>query len=295
MVINHDLDQMKKLKKFIGKLKPCINCNEINFDVWAKIEYLEAKKCKNCGMISVNPHLTEEGLTKYYQGYLEERTTNENELFEQRWRTYELDRTWLETFIDNGKILDIGCSGGHFLSTFDLKKWNVMGVEIEEEDKKYAMEKYGIPVKVGKITEMEFTEKFDVVMMRGVIEHFSDPITVLKKCNNIINPGGYLFITATPSGDSFAFDVYREKWKLYTPISHIHFFTVNILSNILQKMNFKLVSHHYQYEETPYANPNSDYEKIRNDICLINSGKKEQVTTSVPFLGSIITAIWKKE
>ena len=160
------------------------------------------------------------------------------------------------------KFLDVGCSGGHFLSTFDSKKWDVMGVEIEKEAADSARKEYGFSVRVGKITELEFEEQFDVIVMRGVIEHFSDPISVLEKCSRLLNPGGYLFITATPAGDSFAFDVYREKWSLFTPISHIHFFTVNSLSKILDKYQMNLISHHYQYQETPYANPQKDYAKI---------------------------------
>ena len=64
---------------------------------------------------------------------------------------------------------------------------------------------------------------YDLVMMRGTIEHFLDPIAVLKKCSEILKPGGILFITATPDGNSFAFNVYRHKWRLFTPYNHIHF------------------------------------------------------------------------
>jgi 2-polyprenyl-3-methyl-5-hydroxy-6-metoxy-1,4-benzoquinol methylase len=288
------MNEFSILEKFLGQPKSCIICQGKEFESWAKIEYLEARRCINCGMISVNPHLTEEGLIKFYDGYFKERTTNEGKLFEQRWKTYEIDRKWLENFIEQGKILDVGCSGGHFLSTFDSKKWDVMGVEIEKEAADFARKEYGIPVRVGKIIELEFEERFDVIVMRGVIEHFSDPIQVLEKCTMLLKPSGYLFITATPAGDSFAFDVYREKWVLFTPISHIHFFTVNLLSRILKKYKMNLISQHYQYQETPYANPQKDYTKIKQDIILKNSGKTEEITNSVPFPGSMITAIWKK-
>jgi hypothetical protein len=98
------MNEISKFKKFLGQLKPCIICKSTEFESWAKIEYLEAKKCVNCGMISVNPHLMEEGLVKFYDGYFKERTTNEEKLFEQRWETYEIDRKWLENFIEQGKI-----------------------------------------------------------------------------------------------------------------------------------------------------------------------------------------------
>ena len=105
---------------------------------------------------------------------------------------------------------------------------------------------------------------------------------------------GYLFITATPVGNSFAFDVYREKWHLFTPLGHIHFFTVELLTRILKTFGMSLIDQHYQYEETPYANPEKDFAKIKNDIILISQGKGDQIQTSPPFSGSMMTAVWKK-
>ena len=72
------------------------------------------------------------------------------------------------------------------------------------------------------MAEIEFKKKYDLVMMRGVIEHFKDPISVLKKCSEIIKKDGMLF-AATPAGDAFTFNVYREHWRMFTPLEHIHF------------------------------------------------------------------------
>ena len=84
----------------MGDLKPCIICNNENFELWAKLDFFEAKKCKNCEMISVNPHPTQEGLKKYYQGYLNERLDDSYEILnEQRKKMYLIDRDWILRFI----------------------------------------------------------------------------------------------------------------------------------------------------------------------------------------------------
>ena len=139
-----------------------------------------------------------------------------------------------------------------------------------------------------------FEKKFDLLIMRGVIEHISDPIEYLKKSSELVKPGGFLFITATPAGDSFAFYVYREKWHLFTPPEHLHFFTTQLLTRKLKEFGFSLVDFHYQYEETPYANNSKDYRKIISDIELMKNGKHEQIESSSPFLGSMITGVWQK-
>ena len=58
------LPTTNELEKYLGELKPCIICTSKNLESWAKLDYLEANKCKDCGMISVNPHLNEEGLER---------------------------------------------------------------------------------------------------------------------------------------------------------------------------------------------------------------------------------------
>ena len=282
-----------ELKNYLGELRPCIICNSENLEEWAKLDYLEAKKCKDCGMISVNPHLNDEGLTKVYQDYFLHRL-DEKELFEKRKIMYKIDHDWITKFINHGKMLDVGCSGGQFLSVFDSKKWERQGVEIDKDAAEFAKSEYNIPVSIGYFPEISFEEKFDLVVIRGVIEHFSDPISVLKKCAEVLKPNGFLFITATPVGNSFAFDVYREKWHLFTPLAHIHFFTVDLLSRVLKTFGMSLIDQHYQYEETPYANPEKDFAKIQEDIILISKGKQDEIEKSVTFSGSMMTAVWQK-
>ena len=282
-----------ELKKYLGELRSCIICNGKNLEAWAKLDYLEAKKCKDCGMISVNPHLNDEGLSKVYQDYFTHRL-DEKELFEKRKIMYKIDHDWVTKFINHGKMLDVGCSGGQFLSVFDPKKWKRQGVEIDKDAAEFAKTEYDIPVSIGYFPEISFEEKFDLIVIRGVIEHFSDPISVLKKCSEVLKPNGFLFITATPVGNSFAFDVYREKWHLFTPLAHIHFFTVDLLSQVLKTFGMSLIDQHYQYEETPYANPEKDFAKIQEDIVLISQGKQDQIKQSVTFSGSMMTAVWQK-
>ena len=283
-----------KFKKYLGEKRSCIICKKKDFEIWATLDDFTAQKCKNCGMISMNPSLTQEGLLLYYSDYLTNRLTSEKTLYEQRQQAYLIDRNWILNFIDSGKVLDVGCSGGQFLSTFDNVKWSKLGVDIEQSDADFAKKNFGINIRVGDLTKLVWEEKFDLVMMRGVIEHILEPISYLKKCCELVKPGGFLYITATPMADSFAFFVYREKWIMFNPPEHLHFFTLDILTSLLEKEGFELLNFHYQYQETPYANIEEDYKKLFHDIQLINEGNKCEISTSVPFLGSLLTAVWKK-
>ena len=284
----------EKLRVYLDKPHPCLVCDHDQFDLWAKEGYLEALKCRACGMISVNPHFTDAGLDLFYRDYFQYR---QEDLLrkQQRDQAYILDRDWINLFIQGGDLLDIGCSGGFFLNTFSSEHWNRHGVEMGQSAADFGLKNFGIPIMVGNLVEMDIQQRFDLVMLRGVIEHVRDPIPYLEKCISLLKPGGLLFITATPAGDAFAFDVYREKWVLFTPLEHIHFFSHSLLVKVLSRFGMHPLAHHYPYEETPYANPESDFSKIRADIVHIHQGKNDHVQGSVPFPGSMLTAVWKKE
>ena len=212
-----------ELKNYLEKkVKKCIVCNGDEFELFAKNNYLIARKCKKCNMISTNPYFNEEGVINLYSKYLSQRKKNKKKM-DARNIMYKIDRDWIIKYVESGNILDVGCSGGYFLNCFDRNKFNLEGVEISKESAMTAKKSFNIDVRVGIFNKLNFDKKYDLVMMRGVIEHFIDPISEIKKASSILKKGGKFFITATPNGSSFAFEVYRGKWTLFTP-DHVHFF-----------------------------------------------------------------------
>lgn len=286
-------DLWRRLRPHLCAERLCVVCGGTRLEDFASLEYLVAKRCRDCEMVSVNPHYDDDGLELFYAECFKHRQ-DDLELQRLRDRTYEIDRDWVSKFVDGGSVLDVGCSGGFFLSKFSPKKWNRFGVEIAEDAAQFSQKTFGIPVRVGRITDLDFDQSFDLIVLRGVIEHVRDPVPMLAKCASLLKPGGALFITATPNGGAFAFDVYRERWHLFTPLEHIHFFTIRHLGMLLSPMGVEPVAHHYPYEETPYANQASDFSKIRSDIVALANGRADEVNTSVPFPGSMLTGLWRK-
>jgi len=285
---------LKELEQYMDNQVPCVVCQDTVFTEWASQDYFHAMKCDKCGMISVNPHYTEEGLDKFYSGYYQNRA-EDNTLTVLRQDAYVEDKNWIHHFVKSGKILDIGCSDGSFLSFFDENSWERNGIDLTSDALEVARTKHGISTFQGKVWETDVGGGYDLVTMRGVIEHFKDPIVVLRKCVEILKPNGLLYITATPAGNAFAFNVYRDKWRMFTPYEHIHFFTVDLLTKVLEEMGMSFVARHFQYEETPYADVDADFSKIIDDILKIDKeGSLDSITSSPPFPGSMLTAVWKK-
>lgn len=289
-------NKYKKFRKFLGKPKPCILCGPQKKKIWAREGIFKAVECKSCGLIWIDPFLTKEGLQLYYSNYIEHRL-KDSKARQLRDRMYEIDRDFLQRYISEGKILDIGCNGGFFLNKLS-KKFDRYGIDIDPKAVRYAHRHFtfGRHVYNYRLIEDRFPEEyFDVLIMRGVIEHLPDPKSAVERVSSLLKKKGLFYITATPNADSFCAYFYREKWRLFDPIQHIYYFNIRNLSRLVGLYRLKLLAWDYPYLETPYANIKLDYARVVKDLQLITKGKPELVTQSPPFWGSMLTVIFQKE
>ena len=96
------------------------------------------------------------------------------------------------------KILEAGCGLGGWVNYFYLKKFQVVGLEIDDElvqqVKRYNSK---IPVEKGDIFNIHYPDShFDAYISLGVIEHFEEgPIAALREANRVLKNGGLAFIT----------------------------------------------------------------------------------------------------
>lgn len=171
-----------------------------------------------------------------------------------------------------GKILDIGCGPGWFLSSLG-SEWDCYGVEVSSFASKIAS-------KSGTIyngTLEEYTETgFDVIVMNHVIEHIADPISVLKKVKNILNDDGVLII-GTPDFDSAAARRYGDNFRLLDDPTHVSLFSQESMYRCLRDLGFHVDDVEFPYFDTPWFNKD-DLLKILDDTGV-----------SPPFYGSNMT------
>ena len=136
-------------------------------------------------MISVNPHFTEEGLDQFYNRYYENRVIS-SELGEQRKAMYKQDRDWILNYISKGKVLDIGCSGGNFLGTFDSNNWDKYGIDLTDDALESAARNYNIKTFKGRVWETDVGDDYELVfavspenreVFHGIVEKHPLPVT----------------------------------------------------------------------------------------------------------------------
>ena len=286
-------------KKYLGAARPCLICMDDSEaserSLWAKEEYFKAVKCEKCGMVTVDPGLTPEGLNAYYSNNIQRRFDDDKKM-KDREIQYVQDKEFLQRFVSSGKVLDVGCNGGFFLAALD-DEFEKFGLEIDEEAVSYAHNNYpAYDIRREWIGEDSFLkESFDLIIFRGVIEHMYDPKSALIRASELLKPKGKIFFCATPNLDSFCADFYREKWNLWHSIQHINIFSINTLHQLIGKDSYDVISTDYPYLDTPYENQKKDYKKITEDILHKNEDNWSHVEKSPPFWGNMLSVIFQKK
>lgn len=170
---------------------------------------------------------------------------------------YVAERNSIEKLKPSGKILDVGCGLGGFLSEFDHKKWKRYGTDVADIAIKEAR-KAGINVKDFSEAYNYPVEFFDVIVFRGSLQLIPTPFSVIETCIQLLAPGGYLVFLSTPNSNS---PYYRRFKTLPFLTPHANFLIPSdiMMKNALQNLGLKVENICYPYIKGPYARPLHDH------------------------------------
>src|SRR5215467_7665882 len=110
-------------------------------------------RCQSCTLVwQKNPPSLAEIGQHYGQDY-HRSITAAADSSTNRW---SLQNETIARYKNAGRLLDLGCSAGAFLSTMKNPSWNLFGIEISPEEARLARERAGAEVFVGDIFEAPF-------------------------------------------------------------------------------------------------------------------------------------------
>ena len=179
-------------------------------------------RCKNCGFVYTNPLIVTEINTYNDPGdYFSSCNMEPEILF-----SFILDL--IEKSTTRGKILDIGCGKGEFLSIAKKRGWEAYGLEPSANFARFASEEYGLNINSNPLEKAKDPDScFDAVVLNMVLEHISNPREFLAEVKRILRKGGLLFIEV-PNMDSLMLKAanlyFRAKGKDWSPLlSPLHY------------------------------------------------------------------------
>lgn len=136
-----------------------------------------------------------------------------------------------------GRLLDVGCSVGVFLSLCRESGWQVEGVEASEWSSEQARS-LGLAVHNELFEQVTLPEStYDVVCFWDVLEHVPSPQAALVKAHRLLKPGGVL-VVSTPNIWSLSARLLGRRWW-FIERDHIFYYSPETLAEQLRRCGFE--------------------------------------------------------
>lgn len=207
------------------------------------VDSYHVSKCTDCTAKMVTNPPTLEELAEYYKGVSDPAYYDENR--EQLSYFYNKLGGIIKGMCPDGqRIFDVGCSRGWFMDS--MKGWECHGNELNEFEANEAKRLYGDNIIQGPFeTCPDYQTPFDVVTIQDVLDHFIDPLAVIKKANRMLKVGGLLVIKVHDFGCLYA-KLTGKKFYAVIPPSHLTYFTRKSLRVLCEKNGFSVIKQaHY--------------------------------------------------
>ncbi len=263
------------------------------FEVEEKITGTRGKfrvvKCRNCGLVYVNPRPTKVAISRYYpeefyyayRPYEDERKKLLKERIKGLMMEYigdypikNQEKVWIRwiarfsaliwensvsvvvPYKRGGRVLDIGCGTGKLLDWLKRHDWQVYGVEICKQAAEYG-NSFGLNIFNGELIEAKFSsEFFDVVVINQVLEHLYDPRGTLREIHRILKRDGMLLV-GVPNIGSYEARVFGRYWSALEIPRHLYHFSIHSLRLLLTENNFDIQKIIGKTFFIPYLHKNS--------------------------------------
>jgi 2-polyprenyl-3-methyl-5-hydroxy-6-metoxy-1,4-benzoquinol methylase len=85
-----------------------------------------------------------------------------------------------------------------------------------------------------------FEEKYHTLVCSDVVSNVSDPIEFLKKCNDVLDDNGNLFISCYDFGNKVALEK-RHQWDFIGTGEIVTFFSLDTMKEMLSNAGFEVV------------------------------------------------------
>jgi len=268
-------DELKKfidkntglIRKDISKHVNCPLCDNNNSTSLFVKSGFNYERCNLCSFVYVNPRLLDDEILKGYSDscdaesnriWKEVLLSDDQVLFNNNAFSFLLDRM-VEIKPTKGKILDVGCSVGHFMEMANSYGYDVEGIELEPEARNVAIDRgFRVGEKLLEDSDIE-NNSFDVVSLLGLIEHVPNPIELMKEVRRILKNDGHVIFNGVPNINSLNNILLGKDARVFNGRNHLGYYTKKTFELLLKESGFKI-----EYFGTYVPALNSIINKIQN-------------------------------
>jgi 2-polyprenyl-3-methyl-5-hydroxy-6-metoxy-1,4-benzoquinol methylase len=223
----------------MAEIKSCLVCGKNDFterfsakDCLVSGKTFLIRECRSCGFVFTSDPPDEKDIARYYvsENYISHSDKKRNlaEFAYHLARSIMLEKKYglISGLRKNkiGTLLDVGSGTGYFAHYMVKRGWNVTGVELSEQARKFSVSKFGInalaPSEVSKIAE----GSFDFITFWHVLEHLYDPVHWFNEVKRLLKDDG-MCIIALPNIKSADAEWFGNDWAALDVPRHLWHFS----------------------------------------------------------------------
>jgi 2-polyprenyl-3-methyl-5-hydroxy-6-metoxy-1,4-benzoquinol methylase len=193
------------------------------------------RRCKKCKSIYARDIPESRTIAEHYEGYYDGINLEIPEFvrsnLDKRVDSLNGYRT------ESNNILDIGFGAGIFLEAAQVQGWNCFGTEYSPDSIRIAIDK-GWKAHKGDLSEGDLPGPFDVIAAIEVLEHVSNPGSIVDLAAQRLRKGGAFYGT-TPNSQSINVKLLGENWSVLSYPEHQVLLNKKSIKLLFALENFK--------------------------------------------------------
>ena len=203
--------------------------------------------CLNCSAGILNPFpeseiFQEKYDTEEYYDKLSEKEKNKFYDWFLNLRIYEMFWVFVTNLnLEKGKILDVGCGNGEFLSELKKEGFEVYATDYSKIALERTRKRTNSPEEnfyKGDFSKIQFNESFKMISFWHVLEHVNDPCSYINKAYSLLENDGVI-VGEVPNYKSLMLFLFNKKYNWIMIPEHIIYYSPKSLEIILNSAGFK--------------------------------------------------------
>jgi SAM-dependent methyltransferase len=191
-------------------------------------------RCRQCGLVFVNPRPRQAALNRRYAKNLMSPFTYYRDNEDDDVATFRKRVATIRKYVRPGRLLDLGCATGSFMEAAKEQGFATTGIEVNKQSVLRARAR-GFRVLHGtsddKILSLPINY-FDVIVMDDFIEHMVSPMRTTRQAVSRLKRGGFMYIHTQDIG-SLASLLLGRRWLHLKPEEHIYHFDKRSIRRLL--------------------------------------------------------------
>jgi len=229
---------------------PCAVCKGSEFDKISEKDRfgvnLSLVICRDCGLIHINPRLTEDSYADFYENFyngIHLGSELDEDWYQGCYEKGEEIFSFLESEgyisrLENKLALEVGCAAGGIIHYFKDQGFEVKGTDLSGSRVRYGVEVHGLDLYHGSLRELSVDKRPDLIIYSHVLEHVPDLEKELESIHEKLDDDGLVYIEVPGVKD-----MHKQHVDLLKTLqlAHVYYFSLRSLQNLMEANGFELL------------------------------------------------------